>query len=233
MPKIAIMQPYVFPYVGYFQLIRATDVFVFYNDVNFIKKGWINRNKILSNGKDLIFTIPCLEVSQNKKICDIEVGISEKELGKLLVTIEHSYKKAPFFSEVYPLVSKVLTEGGRYIDQLAMRSVQHVCEYLNISTKLIESKDRYGNEVMKREYRLMDICIKENIRDYINPIGGSEIYTKECFKEGGINLQFLKTNPITYRQFNNEFVPWLSIIDVLMFNNKEQVNQYLDQYTLI
>jgi hypothetical protein len=227
------MQPYVFPYVGYFQLIAAVDVFVFYNDVNFIKKGWINRNRILLNGSDYLLTVPCAEVSQNKRICDIRIALDSKGLEKLLTTLQQAYRKAPYFDIVYPLIRNAFMPGHTHIDQLAMASVREVCRYLGIGTELHESRDWYGNESMKREDRLIDICLKEKVSDYINPIGGKEIYSKAYFMERGVELRFLKTNFTAYDQFGGAFVPGLSIIDVMMFNEKETILQYLRDCELV
>jgi hypothetical protein len=233
MRHLAIMQPYIFPYIGYFQLIQVADQFVFYNDVNFIKKGWIHRNRILLNGKDFLFTIPCAEISQNKRICDTRLAFDKKEKGKLLATIAQAYKKAPFFEGTYALVERVIGKEFNSIDELSMESVKEVCHALNISTCLTQSKDCYANEELKKEDRLIDICHQEEATSYINPVGGQEIYTKEYFIKQGILLRFIKPDPIAYRQFENEFVPWLSIIDVLMFNEHKEVIKYLNKVELL
>lgn len=233
MAKIAIMQPYIFPYIGYFQLIRAVDQFVFYNDVNFIKKGWIHRNRILVNGTDFLFTIPCEGISQNKRICDTRLAFDAKEKSKLLMTLFQAYKKAPFFDETYRLIERVFSKEVAFIDELAMESVKEVCLFLNINTRLTQSKGCYTNEELKKGDRLIDICHRENKNSYVNPQGGHEIYTKEYFFERGISLQFIKTGSVTYHQFENEFVPWLSIIDVLMFNEPVTIASYLNQYELV
>lgn len=226
------MQPYVFPYIGYFQLMQSVDLFVFYNDVNFIKKSWINRNRILLGGADHMFTIPCAAVSQNSLICDTRIAEDDKPILKILQTMRQSYKSAPFFSEAFPLVERVLTGSYQYIDQMAIASCREVAVYLGMSTRFEESKGRYGNETLKREHRLIDICHKENLTNYVNAIGGKEIYTKDFFAEKGVFLQFLKPRTISYQQLTTNFVPWLSIIDVLMFNSREQVMKLLDEYDL-
>ena len=179
MPNIAIMQPYVLPYIGYFQLVAAVDKFVFYNDVNFIKKGWIHRNRILLNGHDYLFTISCSEVSQNKRICDTKLAFDLKEKNKLLLTITQAYKKAPFFEAVFPVLEKILLKEYAFIDELAIQSVKEVSTYLHLNTAFEESKNRYGNEELKKADRLIDICLKEKITSYINPSGGQEIYTHD------------------------------------------------------
>lgn len=233
MRQIAIMQPYIFPYIGYFQLIQAVDKFVFYNDVNFIKKGWIHRNRILLNGKEFLFTIPCAGISQNKKICETKLAMDYKEKNKFLLTVSQSYKRAPNFEKVYPLIERVINKDFQHIDDLAMESVKQVCQLLGIKTELTESKNQYNNEELRKADRLIDICNKEKILSYINPVGGQEIYTKEYFLDRGITIRFMKPNPISYPQFEGEFVPWLSIIDVLMFNAHEKITAYLRNFELI
>jgi WbqC-like protein family len=231
--KLAIMQPYVFPYIGYFQLINAVDLFVFYNDVNFIKKGWINRNRILVNGKDLLFTIPCEDISQHKLICDTKIGFNNKERSRLLTTIQQGYKKAPFFNETFEIVEKVLSGSYTYIDEMAMAGVKEVCRYLNIRTKFKESHGQYDNRELVHADRIIDICRQENAGQYINAEGGTELYSKDQFDSSGIKLSFLKPGLVQYRQFDNEFVPSLSIIDVLMFNSKDDVKQMLHSFELV
>ena len=232
MSRIAIMQPYIFPYVGYFQLIAASDQFVFYNDVNFIKKGWIHRNRILLNGKDFLFTIPCAEISQNKLICETKIAFAAKDKNKLLLTIHQAYKNAPLFDEVYSLIEKIIFKEFKCIDELAIHSVKEICTFLNIKTKFLESKGRYNNDGLKKGDRLIDICLKENSFHYINTIGGKELYDKEDFMKSGVELQFMRPKFLVYKQFDNNFVPWLSIIDVLMFNDVMVISSNLNNYEL-
>ncbi len=229
--KIAIMQPYIFPYIGYFQLVHATDIFVFYDDVNFINRGWINRNRILVNGKDLLFTIPCKEASQNKLIKDIAVLDDAKSLQKTLTTMQAAYKKAPCFAAVYPIIEQVLQVQNISVSQMAADSVISVCNYLGLKRTFKVSSEEYNNRELKKADRLIDICHVEGISNYVNPSGGKEIYTKEYYKSNNVDLDFLVPERIAYSQFNNEFVPWLSIIDVLMFNSKEDIcNKILPLY---
>lgn len=233
--RIAVMQPYIFPYIGYFQMVKAVDKFVFYDDVNFIKRGWINRNKILINGKDNIFSIPLVKASQNISINQtyIKSETFKSWREKFLQTLTFNYKKAPHFKEVNTIINQVLHTECDTISELAIESVISVSKYLELETEFIIASKRFNNKSLERQDRLIDISIKENAAQYINALGGQELYTKESFQEKGIILNFIKTSPITYKQFNDEFVPWLSIIDVLMFNSVDQVNEMLDKYELI
>lgn len=233
--KIAVMQPYIFPYIGYFQMINAVDKFVFYDDVNFIKKGWINRNRILVNGKDYMFTVPIVKVSQNNLISEsfIQKEVYVEWKNKFLQTLELNYKKAPQFLDIYTLL-RTYFEGNFYtISEMAIESVRLVSEYLDLKTDYVLSSEAYNNRGMERQERLIDICKQEGSNHYINALGGQELYKKEDFLKEGIRLDFIKTLPIDYKQFNNEFVPWLSIIDVLMFNSKEEAQEMLNKYELV
>ncbi len=227
------MQPYIFPYIGYFQLIGAVDKFIFYDDVNFINKGWINRNNILVNGKAHLFTIPLMDASQNKRINEIALFEDESWKNKFLKTVEHAYKKAPYISEVILLIKDVLYSGLTQIQQLTKTSITLVSQFLDLETKFVESSSQYNNFQLKGQNRILDICIKENADQYINPIGGQEIYSKELFDGSGLKLSFIRSNLTSYRQLGNEFVPNLSIIDVLMFNSKKAVKSMLGEYQLI
>jgi hypothetical protein len=232
--KIAIMQPYIFPYIGYFQLIHAVDKFIFYDDVNFIKKGWINRNRILLQGKDHLITIPLKDASQNKLICEVEVDWDSRELFKVKQSIEHAYKKAPFFNDIMVLINKVFASDKKSIGELASYSIEVIASYLNMSKEFKSSSDQfYNNRGYERADRLIDICKRENVNEYVNAIGGQILYTKEYFFKCGVNMNFLKANIVPYKQFNNEFIAGLSIIDILMFNKRERVKELLTGYELI
>lgn len=231
--RIAIMQPYLFPYIGYFQLIATVDKFIIYDDVNFIKRGWVNRNRILLNNVPYIFTIPLTGASQNKSIKDIEVNKEEKWKNKMIKQMTHAYKKAPFFGQVFPMIKKVICGQYSDIGKMSTESIKVVLDYLDIKTEIIESSTIYNNQELKGQYRIKDICSKENAKTYINPIGGVEIYDRNLFSNSDIELFFIKTDPIEYQQFEKEHVSFLSIIDVLMFNPKEKIISLLTKYDLV
>ncbi len=233
---LGIMQPYVFPYIGYFQLIKAVDRFIIYDDVAFINKGWINRNNILVNGKASMFTIPLVGASQNRLIRDIEVDNLAAWCKKFLKTIEQLYKKAPFYKEGIQLVEHVLNLPSANIAELGVNSLIEICKYLNIETEIVESSTIYNNQNLKAQDRILDICSQEKINHYINPIGGMAIYDKQLFADKEILLNFIKAKPIQYKQFNKEdesFVPWLSIIDLLMFCSVKEINEHLNKFELV
>ena len=231
--KVAIMQPYFFPYIGYFQLINAVDVFVIYDDVNYIKKGWINRNTILVNGKGFLFKIPLQEVSQNKLINQISIEEDSNWEKNLLKTLTLSYKKAPFFTEVFPIIENILGQEEKNLAKFIAYSLRKICNFLSIETTIVISSDIEKNSDLKGQNKIIEICKKLQGNNYINVVGGIELYDKEAFLKYGILLNFIKPNPIFYSQFKNEFIPWLSIIDVMMFTSPEQINDLLIKYDLI
>ena len=230
------MQPYVFPYIGYFQMVKAVDVFVFYDDVNFIKQGWINRNKILVGGKEFVFTIPLKDASSFVTIKGTQVNISqyEKWRTKFLRTLVQSYKKAPYFEQIFPLISSVFEQDLTSISDYACKSITSISNYLDLKTRFVLSSVSYGDtKFFDREKRLHEIIARNNSVHYINPVGGMELYKKESFALKNVKLDFIKSKSVNYQQFDNDFIPWLSIIDVLMFNSVEEVNNMLDQYELV
>ena len=233
--KIAIMQPYFMPYIGYFQLINTVDKFIIYDDVNFIKKGWINRNNILANKNRTLFTIPLKKASQNELIKDISINIDSFSIwkNKFLKTLEMNYSHAKNYDSVLLLLEDVFSYDTDSISDLATYSLIVVCKYLNIKTEIILSSTIYCNEVLSGQERILDICLKEGAKTYINPIGGMELYSESLFLENNIDLFFIKTNNVIYKQFSEEFIPFLSIIDVLVFNDKEQVLDMLNKFDLV
>lgn len=231
--KIAIMQPYFMPYIGYFHLIESTDKIVFYDDVNYVKRGWINRNRILINKSDFIFTIPVEKASQNKLINEIKPIISSDFTNKFLAQIETAYKKAPYYNGVVEILKDVLSEQYINVADLAIESIISVYKYLDKDIKWTKSSiSSPETKGMDKADRLIQITKNLGYYNYCNAIGGQELYQKEYFKNKGINLNFVQSQKIEYKQFNNEFVPWLSVIDVMMFNSKVEIRKMLNEYEL-
>jgi len=227
------MQPYLFPYLGYFQLIGSVEKFVFYDDVNYINKGWVNRNNLLVNKQAYLFTIPLSGVSQNKLISETRISTEAAWMIKLLKTIETAYRKAPHFDIVFLMISKWIAEPPEFISELNFLSTKEICEYLEIPTTLESSSSVYKNNELKGQHRILDICLKENATTYINPIGGMSIYDNSLFVEKNIELFFLKTTFTPYKQYSDEFVQGLSIIDYLMFLSPEDIRQKLKEFTFV
>ncbi|MDY0274890.1 MAG: WbqC family protein [Desulfomicrobium sp.] len=232
--KLAIMQPYFFPYIGYFQLVNAVDKFIFYDDVQYIKGGWINRNRILINGEARYFTTPLIKSSQNKLINEIAIETQSVNFSKAIKTIAMAYQQAPQFEVVFEIICDVLKNRDCSIGDMAAESIKQCAHYLGINTKFYKSSQYFSEtKKLKKAERLQSICKQMDANIYINPIGGQNLYSKENFEENGIELKFIRSLPIEYTQFNNEFVPWLSIIDVLMFNSIKQVKKMLNRHEYV
>ncbi|MFY9141759.1 WbqC family protein [Sulfuricurvum sp.] len=227
---VAIMQPYFFPYIGYWQLINAVDTFVIFDDVNYINKGYINRNNILINGQKQLFTLELIGASQNKKIHEIQIGTNR---NKLLKTIEITYKKAPYFQEIFPLISTILQYEEKNLAKFIGHSLEKISSYLNIDTRFIYSSEIDKQNLLTGEKKIINIVKLLEAKQYINSIGGQELYDKKTFLNNGLELAFLQTELRKYQQFNNTFIPYLSIIDIMMFNAIEDIRTMLNQYNLV
>lgn len=231
--KIGIMQPYYFPYIGYWQLLNAVDIYVIYDDVNYIKGGWINRNKILINGQPKYINLQLSKASPNRLINEINVLGDKVYNNKLLKTIQASYKKAPNYPNVITLIREIINQDEVSLAQYLVKSIKKINKYIGIKTPLILSSNLGKNDTLRGQAKIIEICKQLNAKVYINAIGGQGLYSELDFKEKGIQIKFLKTKEIRYLQFNNDFVPNLSIIDVMMFNSAETINQMLREYVLL
>jgi len=232
--RIAVMQPYLFAYIGYYQLISAVDLYVSDDSVQYIRKGWINRNRLLSEGEARTFTFSVQKDSHTKKINERVFcrELHTREKSKFLKTL-NCYHKAPQFEAVFDLVRRIMAFEDTNVGRFIINSIRMVCRYLDITTRFeIVSQLNYKSNLKKQE-RTIDICRKLSALEYVNPIGGTEIYSKEAFTKEGMTLHFLKTKEIIYPQFRHAFVPNLSILDVLMFNPKEKVREFLTQYDFV
>ncbi|NFH91445.1 WbqC family protein [Clostridium botulinum] len=233
--KLGIMQPYFIPYIGYFQLMNYVDKYVVYDDVNFIKGGWINRNRILSNNNEEIqlFNIRMSGASSTKLINEIGVQNDEIYINKLLKTIKSTYKNAPYFTDTYEIIEEILKckEGnlGKYI----FNSIKVLSQKLNIKTEIILSSELKKDNSLKASQKVMHICNILSADTYVNSIGGKELYSYDEFRKNNITLEFLKTREIKYEQNNSDFKSNLSIIDVLMFNSPSEIKKFLDDFDII
>tara|TARA_R110000822_G_scaffold30315_4_gene88392 strand:- start:10365 stop:10997 length:633 start_codon:yes stop_codon:yes gene_type:complete len=183
--KIAIMQPYFAPYLGYFQLIKEVDTFIFYDDVNFIKKGWIHRNYININGELKMFTIPLVKSSQSKKINKTEINWNCRDMEKLLKTFQYNLKDTT-------ILNQILFEKPKTISDMAILSIKLFCKQLKIKTKFKKSSELNYKKQNDKALNLIEICKSENSTEYINPEGGKSLYTKNQFISHGVNLKFIK-----------------------------------------
>ena len=231
--KIGIMQPYFLPYIGYWQLLNAVDIYVVYDDVNFIKGGWINRNRLLMNNEPKLFNIQMNGASPNKLINEIELSENPIWKKKLLKTIQNCYIKAPYYNDIFQIIEKIINYNEKNMALYIKNSLDIICDYIGIETKIVLSSDIEKKNELKAQDKVIEICKILNGDEYYNAIGGKELYSFEDFDNYGLKLSFLKTNNIEYKQFNNEFISNLSIIDVLMFNSKDEIRSMLNQYSLV
>lgn len=231
--KIGIMQPYFFPYIGYFQLIQAVDRFIVYDNIQYTKKGWINRNRILQNGKDVLISIPLKKGSDFLDVKDREISVDFRK-DKLLNQIHEAYRRAPYFEQAFPVFEQIVQHDDTNLFRFIHNSIVRTCEYLKIGTEIVISSNVPIDHSLKNQDKVLSLCAAVSANTYVNAIGGMELYSKETFLEKGIDLKFIKSKPFEYVQFGDAFVPWLSIIDVMMFNPLDTIQAcILTNYELI
>lgn len=233
--SVAIMQPYFLPYIGYYQLINTVDEFVIYDNIQYTKKGWINRNRLLCAGRDELITLPLRRGSDYADVCDRYLAddwniTKDKLLSKVLTW----YSKAPYKLETLDVLDKIFDYSNKNLFEFIYNSLRVTLDYLDIKTKIVVSSTIQMDHSLKSVDKVLAICKAIHASHYVNPIGGVDLYSKEVFRQHNIHLQFLKANNIQYDQLTQQFVPYLSILDVLMFNSQQTIKeQYLTQYTLI
>jgi hypothetical protein len=234
MKTIAIMQPYLFPHLAYFQLIKAADVFVLYDDVQYIKRGWINRNRILLQRKPHYITFPVRKCSREATIADyfFANGI-EKEKKKVLMTLHHAYSKSPYFETVYPILKGIIDQEETNVALFVEHTIKSLLDLLGIDIRLLRSSELGVDKYLKRKDRLIAIVKALGGQTYVNPIGGIDLYSSQDFADNGIKIRFLKETTEQYAQFTDEFKSSLSIIDVIMFNSIGETKKRLTQFKLI
>ncbi len=251
--KLAMNQPYFLPYLGFYQLIHAVDQFVIYDGFNYIKSGWVNRNRLLVVGRGpAYFTVPTEHGSSFKKIRDIKLSAHRNWRRKLLDTFVMNYKRCPFFAETHALIETIIGVETDSLSDLATRSIVDVCKHLEINTTLITNPVYEALEsdlqrdslretfpTVKLEHpsngclRLIAICQIMGATEFVNAIGGEALYYKSDFQANGIDLHFLRSRDEPYRQTTEQYYPGLSIVDVLMNCGKEGTIKRLSNYDLV
>lgn len=232
--RLAIMQPYFFPYIGYFQLMAAVDHFIIHDDVQWIKGGWINKNRFLLNGEPRAFSLPVKKDSSSLNINERFLSddhMAQKE--KLLRQLEGAYRKAPHFEETIELLRNCLSSDTHNISKFVTEILQKTCTHLGIDTPITLSSDLEKDNDLRAQDRVIEINKVMGADHYINPEGGTELYDKDTFATENIKLNFIKSRNIPYAQFGGEYVPFLSIIDVMMFNSKEKIAAMLGEFDLV
>lgn len=235
-PVVAIMQPYFLPYIGYFQLIAACDVFVVYDNIKYTKKGWINRNRMLRNGADAMFSLP-LQGAPDHLDVDQRQLAATAERHRWLAQLKGAYGQAPHYAATLPLLERIAGIQEDNLFRFLHGALLATCAHLGIDTPIRIASTIPADHDLKSQDRVLAICEALGASRYVNPIGGTELYSRDTFSEHGIELNFLRARALTYPQFakaDAEFVPWLSIVDVLMFNPLETVRGWVrTHYDLI
>lgn len=220
--KVAIMQPYFLPYIGYFQLIGSVDLFILYDNIKYTKKGWINRNRMLKNGNDVMFSLPLQGASDFLDVRDRKLAVDFNR-DKLLSQISGAYRRAPYFTKTFPLIEKIVRYEENNLFNFIHNSIVKICEHLGIVTEIRVSSEISITHSLKNQDKVLALCESVGADTYINPIGGIECYSRDEFLARCIELKFIKSKPFKYTQFDEDFISWLSIIDVMMFNSHATV----------
>jgi predicted HD phosphohydrolase len=225
---VAMMQPYWFPYLGYFQLIHASDVFVLGDDLQYVTGGWINRNRMLSNGEPMLFSLPLKKFHSHVAINQRELSDNVGEMmNKLLRTLSMQYSRAPYRQEVMALLQRLMLHPEKNLARYLEHSLRELCAYLGITTPIVRASDLPIHDVQDKQDRVIKTarCLDADL--YLNAIGGMALYDADYFSRHGMQLRFHRMDELCYTQFRDPFVANLSIIDVLMFNSVERVRQFL------
>ena len=231
--KLAIMQPYFLPYIGYFQLIRSAEVLVLYDNIEYTKKGWINRNRILQHGQEALLSLPLASGSDYLHIGQRQLA-ANFDRAKLLRQIEGAYRRAPFFAETWPLVQDIVQYPDQQLFNYLHHSIVALCQHLALRTTIVVSSSVPIDHSLKGADKVLALCHQLGASDYINSIGGQALYSKEAFLAQQVRLHFIRSQPLSYPQFGAPCIPWLSLLDVLMFNGKQQImGHMIDAYDLI
>jgi hypothetical protein len=230
--KLGVVQPYFLPYIGYFALINAVDRFVYFDDVQYIRRGWVNRNRIKMGTGWQYITLPVGRASQSARINEVCVIDDEREIQRLKKAIQFSYERSPYYDTIVKMLFDLI-KPGENIAATDIALTNSICQYLGFSTEFYVSSEIAKDDSLRSGAKIIEICKILGGDHYVNPIGGLELYSREMFLESGLKLSFLKMNEVSYSQGKGEFIPSLSILDVLMWNSKEEVVRMLAQYEMI
>jgi len=220
------MQPYFLPYIGYFQLIEAVDLFIVYDNIKYTKKGWIARNRMLRDGKPSVFSLALKSASHALDVRERELA-AEFDGGTLLNRLREAYRRAPYFAQAFPVIESVVLHGDRNLFGFLDHSIRTICEALGIATELRKSSEIPIDPALRHQDRVIALCRAVGASVYVNASGGTELYSSADFHAAGIELKFINPAPFQYPQFGNAFVPWLSIVDVMMFNPAAAIRERL------
>lgn len=231
--KLAIMQPYFLPYIGYFQLMAAVDVFILYDNIKYTKKGWINRNRMLLNGADVTFSLPLKHGSDSLHVIGRELS-ADFDPDTLLKRFRGAYAGAPYFGQTIPVLERIVRHHDHNLFRYLHHSLACLCEHLDMTTEIRVSSEIPIDHSLKSQDKVLALCRAVGADVYVNAIGGTDLYAKPDFNAEQVELRFLRSRLVDYPQFGAPFVPWLSIVDVLMFNPLDAVRDCIaTQYDLL
>jgi WbqC-like protein family len=231
--KLAIMQPYFLPYLGYFQLIAAVDEFIVYDNIKYVKSGWINRNRLCRGGEAAVFSLPLKAASDSLNVCERELAADFRR-DKLLNQFRGAYQRAPEFARIFPLLERLIGFEDNNLFRYLDHSIRGVCRHLGIETAIRVSSAVRVDHSLKGQGKVLALCRETGAGTYVNAIGGVDLYSAQEFRNQGVELKFIRMKPLEYPQFGSPFVPALSMVDVLMFNSLETVRRLVsDHYELI
>lgn len=231
------MQPYFFPYLGYFSLLKNTEKFILLDSVQFIRHGWIERNRILKlDGNCMYIKVPLIKHSRGTLIKNIRIKNDQNWKNKILSQIQHYKKKAPFFIDVKNLLNTIFEKKMEDITTLNCFCLESVCNYLGFrpDISIFSNLDLTIDIPTSPDEWALNICKSiGNVTEYWNPPGGIDFFNRDKYEKEGIKLNFQKIQLLEYKQLGNPFLPGLSIIDVMMFNSPETINTMLGDYKII
>lgn len=234
--SLGVMQPYFFPYIGYYQLIFASDIFLIYDDVQYSRGGWINRNRIASQENVQYITLPVSRNSHTKLIKDSFFTSSHLQAKEKIVRILYqTYNKAPEFAKQFPLLEKLILDKEISVATYLSKQIISISELLKIKTQISRSSflPRESSKPQDKTQKLCELASQLKTTEYINSPGGMILYNKEDFLKYGITLKFINPQPFVYG--NNQaalFESNLSIIDALMFCPLKLILNQLSRFTL-
>lgn len=229
--KVGIMQPYFLPYIGYFQLIQAVDVFVLYDNIKYTKKGWINRNRYLASGREKPFSLP---LKKDSDYLDVRERVLADDFApeKMLNGINEAYRKAPCFQSAMPVLQDIFLYEERNLFSFIRHAVIRICQHLGINTSIVTSSQLAADHSLAGEQRVINICRELGADTYINPPGGRTLYNAQNFAENGLQLKFIDPVLKPYPQLADHFTAGLSVIDVIMNNDHQKLTELLSHYTI-
>lgn len=237
--KVGIMQPYFMPYIGYISLLKHCEIFILFDTVQFIRHGWIERNRMLKqNNNWLYIKVPLIKVnSQKTLIKECLIDNQQDWKLKILHQIKHYKNIAPNYNQVEKILMEIFEKDYDNIVSLNKASLEAISTYLGFKKKLQILSEMELNIIKPKapDEWALNICKELNLPKihYVNLIGGLNFFNRDKYTKENIEISFHKMNMHCYNQQRDYFESGLSILDLLMFNSVEEINKMLDDYELV